>query len=252
MDTINHQGTGSLVIDREAHEVTMDGQPVHLTKAEFTLLATLANSPRRAFSSEHLTRVLTNSEWVAETHGLHVTVSRLRRKLGESGTRPRRVVTVHGYGYRYEPEPTPDLAAALASNAQPTSVEHATKAAFTVVALDRTILWASDSFAQLLGWQPSDLQGIVLYELIHPDDRPHAMAAREDLNAGLASAFLFHLRTATGEYRLLEAIARPIIGPDGHTVSFLGEYRPATQAQTSATADLDPIHLRQPQSPDQR
>lgn len=252
MDTTHLHGTSSLTINREAHEVTIDGLPIHLTNAEFTLLTTLADSPRRAFSSEHLTRVLSGSEWVAGTHGLQVTVSRLRRKLGESGTQPGRVVTVHGYGYRYEPDPTPNLDAALASNAQPTSVEQATQSAFTVVALDRTILWASDSFAHLLGWQPTELQGIVLYDLIHPDDRPHSMAAREGLNAGLASAFLFHLRTASGEYRLLEAIARPIIGPDGQTVSFLGEYRPATQAKISATATLHSVHLKQPQSPEQR
>ena len=157
-----HNGTGSLVIDRDAREVTIDGQPINLTNAEFTLLITLAESPRRAFRSEYLTEVLTDSEWVSEVHALQVAVSRLRRKLGESGTQPRRVVTVHGYGYRYEPDKGPSLATAMASNEQPFPLDPLTLSAFVVLDSDRKILWASDTFTPLLGWQPSDLQGTVL------------------------------------------------------------------------------------------
>lgn len=228
MGRISHQGSGSLVIDREAHEVSMDGQPVHLTNAEYTLLTTLANSPRRAFSSEHLTQVLTNSEWITETHCLHVTVSRQRRKLGESGTQPRRIVTVHGYGYRFEPEAAPDLAEAMGVNAQPSSLDLSMLRAFALVGLDRSILWASDSFTQLLGWHPRDLQGTSIYELMHPGDQPNAMAVREELNKGFPVAAFGHLRDTAGCYRLFEVLVRPIIGPDGATMSFLGEYRPAT------------------------
>lgn len=228
MDRIHHQGSGSLVIDREAHEVSVDGLAVHLTNAEYTLLTTLANSPRRAFSSEHLTQVLTNSEWISETHCLHVTVSRLRRKLGESGTQPRRIVTVHGYGYRFEPEAAPDLAEAMGVNAQPSSLDLSMLRAFALVGLDRSILWASDSFTQLLGWHPRDLQGTSIYELMHPGDQPNAMAVREELNKGFPVAAFGHLRDTAGGYRLFEVLVRPIIGPDGATMSFLGEYRPAT------------------------
>lgn len=246
MHQTTHRSIGALVIDSDAREVTIDGQPVPLTNAEYTLLSTLAESPRRAFSSEHLTHVLTDSEWVNEVHALHVTVSRLRRKLGESGSQPRRVVTVHGYGYRYEPVQAPDLSAAMTSNAQVAPRDSSTLSAFAIMSLDRMILWASDSFTQLLGWQPADLLGTVLYELIHPDDRPHAMAAREDLNAGLPTAFVIHLRTATGEYRHVEALARPIVGPSGETSAFLGEFRIATAAQATALPVPDPIHANQP------
>lgn len=250
MDT--HQpGADPLVINRESHEVTIDGQPVHLTTAEFTLLTTLADSPRRAFSNEYLTQVLTHSEWVGGIHGLHVTISRLRRKLGESGTQPRRVVTVHGYGYRYEPEKGPSLEAAMTSNEQYFPPDPSTLSAFVVVDLDRKILWASATFTPLLGWQPCDLQGTVLYELIHPDDQPHAMAAREDLNQGLPAAFFFRLQSATGQYRLVETLARPIVDPNGEVTCFLGEFRPATTTQITELTTPDPIHVSKPTTPDQ-
>ena len=247
MEQSTHSGTGSLIIDRDAREVTVDGLPIHLTNAEFTLLVTLADSPRRAFSSEHLTMVLTDSEWFSEAHTLQVTVSRLRRKLGESGTQPRHVFTVHGYGYRFEPGNGADLAAAMASNAQPAPLDPLTLRAFALVALDRSILWASDTFTPLLGWQPRDLQGAILYELMHPDDRHRAMAARDDLNAGYPSAFFIHFRNAAGEYRLFEALARPIVDAHGATTCFLGEYRPATTAQTTELALPDPIHVGHPE-----
>ena len=248
MEQSTHRRTGALIIDRDAREVTIGGQPIHLTNAEFTLLDTLADSPRRAFSSEHLTQVLTDSEWVSEVHALHVTVSRLRRKLGESGTQPRRVVTVHGYGYRYEPDKAPDLASAMAANAQPTSLDPEGLAAFALVSLNRSILWASDSFMPLLGWQPRNLQGTAIYELMHPNEQPHAEAVREELNQGFPVAAFWHLRNAAGCYRLFEVLVRPIIDPHGEVTCFLGEYRPATSAQIAELAAPNPIHTERPES----
>lgn len=241
------QQFGSLRIDHEAHEVSLDGHPIHLTLSEFILLTTLAESPRRAFSNEYLTQILTRSDWVNENHALQVTVSRLRRKLGESGRQPRRVVTVHGYGYRFEPDAAPDLAVVHAADEMSLSSDPALQSAFILAALDRTILWASDSMKHLLGWQPTELQGKVLYELIHADDTPVASEARTDLDAGFPSAMVLHFQTASGDYRLVEALARPIIGSDGATISFLGEYRPATSGML---LNPEPIRLTPAISPD--
>ena len=106
------QRFGALVIDRDAHEVTLDGTPVPLTKAEFALLSTLAANPRRALSGRDLLRAMWGSEWSADTTALQVHVSRLRAKLNENGSRPRHIVTVHGFGYRFEPEPSVSHSAA--------------------------------------------------------------------------------------------------------------------------------------------
>jgi DNA-binding winged helix-turn-helix (wHTH) protein len=142
----------SVVIDHDARKVTVGGNTIDLTRVEYELLSMLAEHPKRAFSREQLTQVISRSEWAGDTHALDSQISRLRSKLGESGIAPRLIITVHGYGYRYEPDTSPDLAAAMASNAQPSPLDASLSHAFAILALDRTILWASDSFTQLLGW----------------------------------------------------------------------------------------------------
>lgn len=42
-------------------------------------------------------------EWQADTTPLQVHISRLRAKLGESGSSPSRIVSVRGFGYRFDP-----------------------------------------------------------------------------------------------------------------------------------------------------
>ena len=232
----------TLLIDHNAYEVTLDGNPINLTRAEFTLLATLADSPRRALSSHYLTKVLTDNGWGTGIYSLRTLVSRLRTKLGESGNQFRRIVTVHGYGYRFEPDKAPDFATAMASKSQIAPGDLSTSA-FALVSLERNILWASDNFKHLLGWQSGDLISTPLYELIHPDDKPNAMAVRKDLDQGIPAALFLHLRNNTGQYRLLEALTRPILDHCGHVICFLGEFRSATAVQRAELPLPNPIHI---------
>ena len=219
--------SGSLIVDSLAHEVTLDGHLVHLTRAEFTLLAALAEHPRRAFSREYLTQVVTGSDWASDTHALDTVVCRLRNKLGETGSQPRRIVTVHGYGYRFEPDQT----------------SNPVQSAFVMVDINRTIVWANDAFDHLLRWKPTELHGKVLYDLIHPDDRPRALAARADLDAGFPAAMVLRFQTRYGDYRLVEALARPVLADDRTVVAFLGEYRLAASEMKAELPILEPIHV---------
>ena len=246
-----NQQLQTLHIDHDAYEVILDGNPIHLTRAEFTLLTTFVDSPRQALSSHYLMQVLTDNGWLSEIYSLRMLVSRLRTKLGESGNQFRRIVTVHGYGYRFEPDTATDLATAMASKSQ-IALGNLSTSAFALVSLARNILWASDSFMQVLGWQPSDLIGMSLYELMHPDDKPSAMSGRKDLDQGIPAAFFLHLRNNTGQYRLVEALARPILDHCGHVICFLGEYRPATAAQKAELALPNPIYIGRSETRDQR
>jgi DNA-binding winged helix-turn-helix (wHTH) protein len=236
------QRFGSLVIDRDIREVTVDGNIIHLTNAEYTLLTVLAEHPRRAFSSEHLMRLLTRSEWVGDTHALQSHVSRLRAKLGKSGIQPRQVVTVHGYGYRFVPEPTQTLSSAVGADGHNGQQVNGDSVAYVLLNFERSIVWASPGIHQLLGWQMSDIEGTNLYNLVHADDLLAAFTAREELNAGYATALMVRMRTATGEYCNIEVLARPIIGRDGSIILFLSEYRPAPPDWTGP--DVTPSAIR--------
>ena len=93
-----------LVIDRATREVAVDGRPVALTAREFDLLDFLARHPRRVFTRTQLLQQVWRSEpeWKGEatvTEHVH----RLRHKVEDDPTRPRRLRTVRGVGYQLEP-----------------------------------------------------------------------------------------------------------------------------------------------------
>ncbi|MCZ7530282.1 MAG: response regulator transcription factor [Acidimicrobiia bacterium] len=89
-----------LTIDRNARTVELDGTAVHLTAREFDLLAFLASNPGTAFPREELLeQVWGYSYGDASTVTVHI--RRLREKIEEAPSAPRRIVTVWGVGYRF-------------------------------------------------------------------------------------------------------------------------------------------------------
>jgi DNA-binding response OmpR family regulator len=89
---------GALELDPQTRQVTVAGEPVHLTPTEFDLLRVLAARPGA---------VLTRDQLLAEVWGwrdgsgartVDSHIRGLRRKLGS-----QRVRTVHGIGYALEP-----------------------------------------------------------------------------------------------------------------------------------------------------
>lgn len=99
------QQFGSLAIDHDGHRVLLGGQDVRLTRSEFGLLLALSSKPQVALSNREILEAMWGSSWQADTTPLQVYVSRLRRKIGESGTDQRYILTVHGFGYRFDPSP---------------------------------------------------------------------------------------------------------------------------------------------------
>lgn len=91
---------GRLVIDTRAHEVRVDGQPAPMPAREFALLRLLAESPRQAFSRDHLLEQIWEAYGDRSTVAVHI--RRLREKIEENPATPRFIVTVWGVGYRFE------------------------------------------------------------------------------------------------------------------------------------------------------
>jgi two-component system KDP operon response regulator KdpE len=85
--------------------VTVGGQPVHLTRTEYELLAALAAHPGAVLTDRALLRQVWGPEYGSEDHYLHVYMARLRKKLEEDPARPRYIHTDVGVGYRIVEEP---------------------------------------------------------------------------------------------------------------------------------------------------
>jgi DNA-binding response OmpR family regulator len=91
---------GELELDPAAREVTLDSNPVELTRLEFDLLETLSAEPRVAFSRAQLVERVWGPDWFGDDHLVDVHVANLRRKLGDDPAAPKYVRTVRGVGYR--------------------------------------------------------------------------------------------------------------------------------------------------------
>lgn len=87
---------GLLVVDRAAHEVSVDGLRVVLTAKEFSLLAFLAANRGRVFSRETLLARVWGSRYEGGARTVDIHVRRLRAKLGEALP----LETLRGAGYK--------------------------------------------------------------------------------------------------------------------------------------------------------
>jgi DNA-binding response OmpR family regulator len=91
---------GNVEIDFDAMMLRVNGVEQETTAMEFRVLATLARSPERVFSREHLLRLCgTNSEEASSTRSIDVYISRLREKLDIC--QPSCLRTVRGVGYMF-------------------------------------------------------------------------------------------------------------------------------------------------------
>jgi DNA-binding response OmpR family regulator len=95
---------GDLVLDRRAHVVTRAGAAMALTTREFALLDWFLRHPGVAHRREELIREVWGWDFGDEST-VTVHVRRLREKVEEVPSAPRRLVTVFGVGYRWDPTP---------------------------------------------------------------------------------------------------------------------------------------------------
>jgi DNA-binding response OmpR family regulator len=96
---------GNVRIDIARREVSVDGQPVHLTTKEFDLLAHMAANPGRIFTRDQLLARIWGYDFAGDDRTVDVHISWLRGKLrGRDG--PNHFRTVRGVGYAFAPDAT--------------------------------------------------------------------------------------------------------------------------------------------------
>ena len=87
-----------LVADFDAVSVSVDGDPIRLTRREFDLLRCLVENRNRVLTRDRLLVRVWGYDQSIETRSVDVHVGRLRSKLAAAG---RQIETVVGLGYRF-------------------------------------------------------------------------------------------------------------------------------------------------------
>ncbi len=95
--------TGDFVVDAEAHAITANGKPMHLTPKEFDLLLHLARNPGKVMTHRALLTAVWGAQSVHQPENLRVFVGQLRKKL-EAQTGKQYIQTEPWVGYRFVPE----------------------------------------------------------------------------------------------------------------------------------------------------
>jgi two-component system response regulator RegX3 len=88
-------------VDRDRHEIHVDGVLVTLPPKEFELLATLVEHAGRVLTRDRLISDVWGSDYFGDTKTLDVHIRRIRGRIEADPRSPTRVQTVRGVGYRF-------------------------------------------------------------------------------------------------------------------------------------------------------
>ncbi len=94
---------GDLMIDPNAHTVTLKEKPVELTAREFAVLHTLALDAGKVLSVDELISRVWGAEFIGEPQVVYVHMRWLREKIESDPNHPERIVNVRGIGYKLVP-----------------------------------------------------------------------------------------------------------------------------------------------------
>ena len=91
---------GDIVIDKSAHQVSIDGNVIELSYKEFELLTYFAENQGIALSREKILNNVWNYDYFGDARTIDTHVKKLRSKLGEKGGEC--IKTIWGMGYKFE------------------------------------------------------------------------------------------------------------------------------------------------------
>jgi DNA-binding response OmpR family regulator len=90
---------GGIVIDKVAHQVTIDGKNIDLSFKEFELLNYFIANKGVALSREKILNSVWNYDYFGDARTIDTHVKKLRSKMGEKGSL---IKTIWGMGYKFE------------------------------------------------------------------------------------------------------------------------------------------------------
>ena len=92
---------GGILVNKAAHSVSVDGEPVELSYKEFELLTYFMENKGLALSREKILNSVWNYDYFGDARTIDTHVKKLRSKLGKKGDL---IKTIWGMGYKFEVE----------------------------------------------------------------------------------------------------------------------------------------------------
>lgn len=89
-----------LVLDWSTCIVTLRGQPLTLSRKEFSLLKLFLLSPKQVWTREQLIKWVWSTDYIGDFKTVDVHIRWLREKIEPNPGKPEYIKTVRGFGYR--------------------------------------------------------------------------------------------------------------------------------------------------------
>jgi DNA-binding response OmpR family regulator len=88
-------------LDFEAYKATKDASPLDLSPREFELLRYLIERKGETVTRDQLLEDVWGYESYPSTRTVDTHIAKLRAKIGDSGSEPHWILTIHGMGYKF-------------------------------------------------------------------------------------------------------------------------------------------------------
>jgi DNA-binding response OmpR family regulator len=98
-DEANIRKIGGIVLDKAAHQVTIDDKPIELSFKEFELLDYFMENQGIALSREKILNSVWEYDYFGDARTIDTHVKKLRSKMGDKGDY---IKTIWGMGYKFE------------------------------------------------------------------------------------------------------------------------------------------------------
>ena len=92
----------NLTINRETHQVFVDGESIKLTPIEFDILYLLATHPGKVFSTDEIFEQVWHEKVYEANNTVMVHIRRLRGKMKDDSRTDKIITTVWGVGYKID------------------------------------------------------------------------------------------------------------------------------------------------------
>lgn len=94
---------GRVNVDFESHEVSVDGEPLKLTRLELDLLRYFVENPGRVLGRDELIEQVWKLRNYSSARTVDNFISRLRRHFEDDPSKPEHFLSVRGTGYKFVP-----------------------------------------------------------------------------------------------------------------------------------------------------